>query len=207
MSRLALALALASLSSLAHAQSVAPLSPINPERPGFTNGPATVGKKVLQLEESISQYQRRTVFGDGGFLRYGVTDTTEVRLGLPNWERRSLFSPASYGIKHTLTEQLGVIVQTSGERPTQTLAAVEGEFSLPQQWTLQVDVVRDASWSGGLNLGRPLTERLSFFIEGYRSNGWHGDGGLMYRLTPDQQVDLSGGDQFVSLGFSWRFRG
>lgn len=179
---------------------------INPERPGFTNGAATVGKKVLQLEEGLTRNAGSTIWGDGGVLRYGITPQTELRLGLPSWKRDEKFSQASYGMKATIRPNLGLIVQTSGERRSKTLAALEAEFTLTKDWNLQVDAVRDSSWAGGFNFGRSLTERLGMFVEAYHTGSWHGDGGLTYRLTPDQQVDVSGGDHFVSVGYSWRLR-
>ena len=72
---------------------------INPERPGFTNGAATVGKKVFQLEEGITRGDGITRFGDGGILRYGLTAQTELRLGVPSWQRGTGFSQPSYGLK------------------------------------------------------------------------------------------------------------
>ncbi|WP_395094462.1 hypothetical protein [Armatimonas sp.] len=179
---------------------------INPERPGFTNGAATVGKQVFQLEEGLTRSEGKNKFGDGGLLRYGIAAQTELRLGLPSWQRTTGFSSASYGLKTTLCPQLGLIVQTSGERHTQTQAALEAEFSLTREWTLQVDAVRDSQWASGFNFGRSLTQHLGMFVEGYHTNGWHGDGGLTYQLTTDQQVDLSGGDHFVSIGYTWRLR-
>lgn len=177
---------------------------INPERPGFTNGAATVGKKVLQLEEGLTRSAGANTFGDGGILRYGLTAQTELRLGIPSWQKDSKFSAGSYGVKATVRPNLGLIVQTSGERPTQTMAALEAEFTLTKDWSLQVDAVRDSRWSSGFNLGRSLTERLGMFLEAYRTGSWHGDGGLTYQLTPNQQVDISGGDHFVSVGYAWR---
>ena len=69
-----------------------------------------------------------------------------------------------------------------------------------------MDAVRDSGWSSGFNFGRSLTERLGMFIEAYHTGSWHGDGGLTYQLTSDQQVDISGGDHFVSVGYAWRLR-
>ena len=178
----------------------------NPERPGFTNGAATVGRKVFQLEEGATRSEGKSRFGDGGILRYGIAAQTELRLGIPSWQRGAGFSPASYGLKTTFQPNLALIVQTSGERPTSTQAALEAEFTLTPQWTLQVDAVRDSRWASGFNLGRSLTERLGMFVEGYLTSSWHGDGGLTYQLTRDQQVDLSGGDHFVSVGYAWRLR-
>lgn len=179
---------------------------INPERPGFTNGAATVGKKVFQLEEGLTRSAGTNTLGDGGILRYGVTAQTELRLGIPNWNNNTKFSSGIYGLKTTLSPNLGVIVQTSATRPTQTQLALEAEFQVTKDWTLQVDAVRDSRWASGFNLGRSLTNRLGMFVEAYRTGSWHGDGGLTYQLTPDQQVDLSGGDHFVSAGYSWRWR-
>jgi hypothetical protein len=178
-------------------------SAINPERPGFTNGAATVGLKVFQLEEGVTRRQGSTLLGDGGILRYGISAQTEVRLGLPSWQRTTKFSSPSYGFKTSFSPHLGLIVQNTGQ---QTQAALEAELSLTRDWTLQLDAVRDARWSSGFNLGRSLTERLGMFIESYRTDGWHGDGGLTYQLTKSEQVDISGGDHFVSAGYAWRFR-
>lgn len=187
--------------TLAHAD-----EPINPERPGFTNGAATVGKKVVQLEEGITRNTGTNTFGDGGILRYGLSAQTELRLGIPSWQKETKFSTGSYGVKTTLCTNLGLIVQASAERRSQTQAALEAEFSVTKDWTLQVDAVRDSRWASGFNLGRSLTERLGMFVEAYRTWSWHGDGGLTYQLTPDQQVDLSGGDHFISVGYSLRLR-
>jgi hypothetical protein len=179
---------------------------INPERPGFTNGAATVGKKVFQLEEGLTRNAGTNTLGDGGILRYGITAQTELRLGIPSWQKATKFSTGSYGLKTTLCPNLGVIVQTSATRPSQTQLALEAEFAVTKDWTLQVDAVRDSRWASGFNLGRSLTERLGMFVEAYRTASWHGDGGLTYQLTPDQQVDISGGDHFVSVGYAWRLR-
>ena len=116
------------------------------------------------------------------------------------------FAPAIYGVKTTFAPNVALILQTSGERRTSSQAALEAELTLTSAWTLQVDAVRDSRWSSGFNLGRSLTKCLSMFIEGYRTDGWHGDGGLTYQLSADRQVDLSAGDHFVSVGYAWRLR-
>lgn len=179
---------------------------INPERPGFTNGAATVGKQVFQLEEGVTRSEGKNKFGDGGIVRYGLSTQTELRLGLPSWQKGMGFAPASYGIKTTFAPNVALILQTSGERRTSSQAALEAELTLTPEWTLQVDAVRDSRWSSGFNLGRSLTKHLSMFIEGYRTDGWHGDGGLTYQPSADRQVDLSAGDHFVSVGYAWRLR-
>ncbi|WP_309692398.1 hypothetical protein [Armatimonas sp.] len=181
-------------------------TPINPERPGFTNGPDTVGTKILQLEGGITRSEGNYIFTDGGILRYGVSEQTELRLGLPSWQRGVGFSPVSYGLKTTLRPHLGLIVQTSGEHPSQTQAALEADFAITRDWTLQVDAVRDSRWSSGFNLGRPLTKRLSLFVESYRLGAWYKDGGITYQLTPDQQLDISGNEHFLGIGYAWRLR-
>jgi hypothetical protein len=191
------------LTGIAHADDAINPS-INPERPGFTNGAATVGKQTVQIEEGITRSSGMTRFGDGGILRFGITGQTELRLGIPSYQGQ-VYSPTSYGFKTTINPHLGLIVQTSGENPTTTQAALEGEIPLNDIWTLQVDAVRDSRWSSGFNLGRALTPKLGMFIEGYRTDGWHGDGGLTYLLAKDKQVDISAGDHFVSIGYSIRF--
>ena len=57
-----------------------------------------------------------------------------------------------------------------------------------------------------MNVGYALTERIGVFLEGYRAQGGHVDGGITYLLTPDRQVDFSMGDQFIAVGLAWRVR-
>lgn len=177
---------------------------INPERPGFTNGAATVGYRVWQFEEGLTRSQGEFRLGDGGIARYGLSAKTELRLGLPSWQHGEGFSTSTVGFKTQLLPQLAVIAQQGVNHDRAAQAALEAEFPLTPRLALQADLVRDAQWSGGLNLGFALTPKLGAFIESYRAGGWHGDGGLTYQLTPDRQVDISGGDHFVSVGYAWR---
>jgi Putative MetA-pathway of phenol degradation len=82
---LAAALAMAPLAHAASADDV--VRPIDPDRPDLTNGTATVGRGVLQIETGV-EYSRTSVGGaptEQRFsvplvLRFGVLDRLEVRV-------------------------------------------------------------------------------------------------------------------------------
>ena len=63
--------------------------PINAERPGFTNGVATVAPRRLQFEGGYTYsstdngYEHR--FADAALLRVGTGNRTELRFGLPTY--------------------------------------------------------------------------------------------------------------------------
>lgn len=75
------------LSSLCLAQDAKP-SPINTERPSFTNSPDTLDIGQLQLESGLT-YSRtagtKSWDGPEALIRYGVRTNWELQLGLPNY--------------------------------------------------------------------------------------------------------------------------
>jgi hypothetical protein len=185
---------------------------LNTERPGFTNGASTVGKGNLHLETGITRSLGLNRFGDGGTLRYGTTDKTEWRIGLPVYQRgggSDIFTTTALGVKHTIRPNIAVIA--TGTDLTNThkrfaQVAVESEFVINEKWGLQLDIVRDRAWSSGVNFGYTESPRLAYFVEFYKQDGPHYDGGVTYKLSTNRQVDLSAGGGFVSVGYSIRTR-
>ena len=179
--------------------------PINTERPGFTNGIDTVGLKIFQFEGGITRRMGKNSFLDGGIVRYGVQKQTEIRLGVPSYVQKDGWTPASFGFKTTVTPHIALVGTRTNERRPFRQMAVETQFTLTKVWSLQADIVRDSAWSSGLNLGYSASDRVAYFAEFYKQNGPHGDAGVTYQLTLNQQVDFSAGDGFASIGYALRW--
>jgi hypothetical protein len=184
--------------------------PINPERPGFTNGVGTLMPRFWQVEQGVARNRDgrtwRERWGDGGQVRVGFSPTSEVRLGLPTWQRGDGTSDPSLGAKWRFTPNLAVIGSATLARRSAGQIALEGEWPLTPKWTLQADVVRDSAWSSGLNFGYAIDARWSAFVERFRADGVHTDGGVTFLIRPDLQVDASVGDRFIAVGVAWRGR-
>jgi hypothetical protein len=172
------------------------------ERPGFTNGTETVPKAHFQLETGLTySFQQGTtarLVDDGAQFRYGLSERSEVRIGLPNYGIYSTNGQKSYGWDNTSLSGKLRFLDESAQHPA--LALIAGTFlpvgspdtsehyfqpsldlelsrTLTERYTLQANAMyNDArnsgvqfhQYAGGLNLGLQVTPEVATFIEVYR---------------------------------------
>lgn len=100
-------------------------TPINAERPGFTNPPSTVQKGRFIIEYGYRQTQGDDLtimdHGDGAAIRYGVSDRFEARLFLPSYftmidptGRTVGLGDSGFGVKYFLAPARGKFVPSLG---------------------------------------------------------------------------------------------
>ena len=114
--RCALAAAAAlGLATLSMGQQEPKESPIDTERPDFTNTPVALAFGKIQLEGGVSYAKSggvRSWDGPEALLRYGFHPTWEVQIGLPNFTQfrddsgsTSGFGDTTLAVKHTWTKE------------------------------------------------------------------------------------------------------
>lgn len=169
------------------------LGPINPDRPGFSNGASAVGNGVLQVEFGGNEFWGG---GDPGFftlplaVRYGVGRTAELRLEsdtLSIQDGHHGFGDLFAGVKWTLHDSepaVGVMARLrlptgsrafrqDGVTPDVTLLA---DVPLGEDWTVEPNIMlaiprdaggdgRLAQWTFAVTATRNVTEKLQAFAE------------------------------------------
>jgi len=231
------------------------------DRPDFVESSLTVGKRVFQYETSAATDWTTTagttarVVATPTLLRYGITNTLELRIETDGFYRASVedagsesgMADAAFGLKWHAVDGREAVPSVAfllhGDVPTGSAAfrgigirpslRAVGEWALPGDFALGVmpGVAYDANggtgqeWTAilGATVGRPVSDRLRFFVE-YAAeqlptsqNGGTVallDLGSAFLITQDIQLDLSyrhgltdlASDHSIALGFSQRLR-
>ena len=185
------------LATAAHAQKAKPTEPIEPDRPDFTNGSSVVPVGWLQIEAggtlSFPRHER-DLSGPEAFFRYGLSPSSELRLGLSDYNlawsrgrRAEGFGDTYVGAKFRVGKLPGdtnVALIPGAFLPDGSRGYSSGGFdpelqlcldrSLGGPWSLgameygawrTVDGRREFAFQQTLSLERDLGRGLSAFVE------------------------------------------
>lgn len=206
------------------------------DRPDQTDGTYTVPVNAFQLENGV--LFSKEILLNNFMLRYGVGKTTELRLAIDAGKNGGLsgLQPVTLSLKQRFLEQHGALpaVAFIGDLSFGQLASKPFQVNeIPFALKLAFDNDLSKRCSIGYNIGTSnefrqldltaeggysLTETISIFLE-YFSNLYKGgndhylDGGFLFGLTPNFQLDLAGGialknsdtPYFCTIGVSFIF--
>ena len=196
---------------------------INPDRPGIADGSAVVPRGWFQIEiggerddvDSVHTWATPTL------LRYGVTDSFELRVETNGYDDGSL-APVSIGFKKHFanTPSLGVIGRwfvddSSGD------VRLAADMELNDKWSINPNIgvaYEDSSTSGlaAMTLQYNINDKVNVFVDGALQTPGDVivDGGVAWILGTRTQLDFSVGwgahgdgvpDRFWSAGISRAF--
>lgn len=189
---------------------------INTDRPDQSDGVATVPFRKFQIEEGLTFAEKTVV--NNLMLRFGVTNSTEVRLLADAGKENFLegLQPLTLSVKQKIIRQHKVLPTItfvgdvsfgqlasndyhSEQWPYSLKLAFENELS--QKFTLSYnagtsDEFRNLDLS--LNLGYSPDEKWATFIEYFSTlskdeKAHNIDVGVLYLIHPLLQVDIAGG--------------
>jgi len=200
------------LSTILIATPVVAMDNIVTDRPDFTESTDTVPLGWIQVENGYT-YTR----GDNtsthslgeGLIRVGLTPTTELRVGFPNYQvsgAQSGLSDTEIGVKCTVREQDHAIPATAiifaSSLPTggsdfrnndlQLTAKLCMEWELTPQWGVAANLNYEASGNGedrfnplssSLSFGYSLTDSVGLFAEYYGFYPQEKNGGAAHTLN------------------------
>jgi Putative MetA-pathway of phenol degradation len=198
---------------------------IEADRPGFADGPATVGARTAQIEIGVSAEESIVLLPT--LLRYGLSDALELRVESDVVSDEGDIAPFAAGFKWRLRENiavLGSIQPPSGggslradgfESEVRLVGSVDvGGFSvIPNVGVALAEGDGAVAVIAG-SLEKELGDFVPFVDFEGRDSSAIVDGGVAWIVRDDTQLDLSGGvsvagdehpDWFVSAGFSRRF--
>jgi hypothetical protein len=200
------------LSTILIATPVVAMDNIVTDRPDFTESTDTVPLGWIQVENgyTYTRVDNTSTHSLGeGLIRVGLTPTTELRIGFPNYHvsgvQRGL-SDAELGIKWALRHQENAIPATSlilaSSFPTgasdfrddelQFAAKLCMGWDLTPQWAVAANLNYDASGNGedrfnplssSLSFGYSLTDSVGLFAEYYGFYPQEKNGGAAHTLN------------------------
>lgn len=189
---------LVGIASMGLAQDKAkPSDPITTDRPDFTESSVVVPKKWLQIESGLTYqgFRSGSVFtGPELLTRYGLSDRSELRLGLPDYGRMRVAGRNRHGFGDTYLgakfqigplkngDDVAVIPAVSIPSGNANFSSGSTDFelkicwstSLGAKWTLAAmayglwttnDGDRALVYQQTASFGRELTDKLAMFIE------------------------------------------
>ena len=181
----------------ANAQDDAAIEPIVTDRPDFTESPLTVPARWLQLESGLT-FQNvdhgRALSGPEVLFRYGTSESTELRLGLPDYNysisharSHAGFGDTYLGVKYRFFSDkdygdIALIPAVSIPSDDETFSSgsydpelkLTWSFDLSASWSLSVmtfgvwtseDGNRTFPVQQTASLGHQLSETLAMFLE------------------------------------------
>lgn len=204
---------------------------INTDRPDQSEGVYTLAQKMFQIENGVT-------FSEGSFandlmLRYGLFQTTEIRLSSDfekNKRERFQISNIGFSFKQRVVNQkdilpaITLVGYLNYENPikrwsTDFYVAFENELS--DKFLICYNVGTSnflTEMNVTMQFGYSITNQIYTFLEYYATFSnqlplHNFDGGILYCITPDFQVDACVGyavfrkdnDWFTAMGFSYRF--
>jgi Putative MetA-pathway of phenol degradation len=173
---------------------------INPDRPGIADGSATLRRGVFEVEAGIERDDRRQAaarerdLSTPTLLRYGLTDSLEVRMESSGYQRTtspdstsSGWAPASIGLKAHVSQpsertSIGIIARLfvpsgSGEFRSRTATGdlrLAADLALSERWSVNPNAGvafndsdgRFTSALAALTLQFNVTKTISAFADG-----------------------------------------
>jgi outer membrane putative beta-barrel porin/alpha-amylase len=192
---------------------------INPDRPGIADGSAVVPHGWFQIE--IGAERDDDVWSSPTLLRYGVTDSFELRVETNGYDDGSL-APVSIGFKKHFasTPSLGVIGRWFVDDSSGDLR-LAADMELSDKWSINPNIgvaYEDDSTSGlaAMTLQYNINDKVNVFVDGALQTPGQVivDGGVAWILGTRTQLDFSAGwgahgsdvpDRFWSAGISRAF--
>jgi len=192
---------------------------INPDRPGIADGSSVVPRGWFQIE--IGAERDDDVWATPTLLRYGVTDSFELRVETNGYDDGSL-APVSIGFKKHFasTPSLGVIGRWFVDDSSGDLR-LAADMELNDKWSINPNIgvaYEDSSASGlaAMTVQYNINDNVNVFADGALETPGQVivDGGIAWIIGTRTQLDFSVGwgahgdnvpDRFVSAGISRAF--
>lgn len=196
---------------------------INPDRPGIADGSAVVPRGWFQIEIGAERddVDASHTWSSPTLLRYGVTDSFELRVETNGYDDGSL-APVSIGFKKHFanTPSLGVIGRWFVDDSSGDLR-LAADMELNDKWSINPNIgvaYEDNSTSGlaAMTLQYNINDEVNVFVDGALQTPGNVivDGGVAWILGTRTQLDFSVGwgahgsdvpDRFWSAGISRAF--
>ncbi|HOZ89628.1 MAG: transporter [Bacteroidia bacterium] len=188
---------------------------INTDRPDQSDGVYTLTKKHFQIEEGVTI--GKNLFVNNLMLRYGLTNSTEIRLlsDVGKIDESNGFLPLTISVKQKIIKQKNLIpaITAVGYMSYEKIASKDFQtnnisYELKLAFENEVNENFTVSYNAGLtdefktfnytlNLGYSPIEKLSLFAEYFGSVNssvqHNADAGILILLYPKLQVDIACG--------------
>lgn len=208
--------------TLAPPQARADDDTIIPERPGFTNGTATVSRRIFQFETGY-QFSRNGKdstheIDNSAQVRFGLSPRTEIRFGIPAYDwlggesgahgsRDSSFSAKVRFLDGVQAKRPSLALIASTTLPTgskvfqenhlQPQASLESHFDFSEKYSLEASVV----YTDARSEGQQFNQYAGALNLGYNVSPALGLFVETYRISPTGLGSVSG--SFVDGGVTY----